>query len=64
MAIRKTKEIRRVAMSVADGRGPMLWTRLRKRCGSFLMPEYTEQDLNKALNDIRNGKSTRQASRD
>ncbi len=28
------------------------------------MPEYTEQDLNKALNNIRNGKSIRQASRD
>ncbi len=28
------------------------------------MPQYTEQDLNEALNDIRNSKSIRQASRD
>ncbi len=28
------------------------------------MPEYTKQDLNKALNNIRNSKSIRQASRD
>ncbi len=28
------------------------------------MPQYTEQDLHKALNNIRNGKSLRQASQD
>jgi dsRNA-specific ribonuclease len=28
------------------------------------MPQYTEQDLHEALNDIRNGKSLRQASQD